>query len=83
MRLAEVKAAAYVVSPAKATPIGYAPFLAGALVWTEHCETTLGYAVCGHYAGEPAADAIDGFRRLYGIWLANAKPDCSQLRCLA
>jgi hypothetical protein len=48
----------------------------------EHCETTLGYAVCGHYAGEPAADAIDGFLRLYGEWLANAKPDCSELRCL-
>ena len=35
MRLATAEAAAYVVSPAKATPIGYTPFLAGALVWTE------------------------------------------------
>jgi hypothetical protein len=48
----------------------------------EHCEATLGYPVCGHYAGEPAADAIDGFLRLYGIWLANTKPDCSKLHRL-
>jgi hypothetical protein len=42
----------------------------------------MGHAVCGHYAGEPAADAIDEFLRLYGVWLANTKPDCSELRCL-
>ena len=48
----------------------------------EHCEATMGHAVCGHYSGEPVSGAIDGFRRLYNVWLSNAKPDCSLLRCL-
>ena len=48
----------------------------------EHCEATMGHAVCGHHAGEPVNGAIDGFRRLYGIWLSNTKPDCTRLRCL-
>ena len=48
----------------------------------EHCEATMGDTVCSHYAGQPVNGAIDGFRRLYGIWLSNVKPDCSQLQCL-
>lgn len=52
------------------------------VVTHEHCETTMGHTVCGHYGGEPASDAIDGFLRLYGMWLANVKPDCSALSCL-
>ena len=48
----------------------------------EHCETTMGVAACSHYAGEPVRGAIDGFRRLYSLWLSNTKPDCSQHRCL-
>jgi hypothetical protein len=48
----------------------------------EHCEATMGHAVCGRYAGEPVNGAIDGFRRLYSVWLSNTKPDCSRLRCL-
>ncbi len=48
----------------------------------EHCEATIGLTVCSHYAGEPVSGAIDGFRRLYDVWLTNTKPDCSQLRCL-
>lgn len=48
----------------------------------EHCEATIGVEVCGHYYGPPVADAFDGFRRLYGTWLADAKPDCLALDCL-
>lgn len=48
----------------------------------EHCEATLGVAVCGHYAGDPVTDAFDGFEQLYGIWLTGERPDCSALTCL-
>lgn len=48
----------------------------------EHCEATLGVAACPHYFGEPVGDARDGFMRLYELWLSDAQPDCSTLRCL-
>jgi hypothetical protein len=48
----------------------------------EHCESTMGYETCGHYQGEPASGALDGFLRLYGVWLTGQKPDCSTLQCL-
>ena len=48
----------------------------------EHCEATLGIEACGHYFGEPVADASDAFRRLYNLWLTDEKPDCRSLRCL-
>jgi hypothetical protein len=48
----------------------------------EHCETPMGLAACGHYFGEPVTGAIDGFYRLYGIWLSGQQPDCSELHCL-
>lgn len=48
----------------------------------EHCEATMGHQVCCHYAGPPLSGAIDGFLRLYAVWLAGTKPDCSQLACL-
>jgi hypothetical protein len=48
----------------------------------EHCEATMGHVVCGHYSGQPVSGAIDGFRRLYNVWLSNTKPDCPQLHCL-
>lgn len=48
----------------------------------EHCEATMGVEVCGHYYGQPVADAFDGFRRLYGTWLTDQKPDCLALVCL-
>jgi hypothetical protein len=48
----------------------------------EHCETTLGHPVCGHYYGEPVAGAIDAFHDLYGLWLSNQIPQCSDLHCL-
>lgn len=48
----------------------------------EHCEATIGVAVCAHYFGEPIVDAEDGFMRLYELWLSDDKPDCSALRCL-
>jgi hypothetical protein len=48
----------------------------------EHCESTMGVAVCGHYFGRPVRDASDGFRRLYDTWLAGRKVDCSPLTCL-
>lgn len=48
----------------------------------EHCEATMDHAACGHYSGEPVSGAIDGFRRLYNVWLSNTKPDCSELHCL-
>ena len=48
----------------------------------EHCEATLGVAVCSHYFGEPVADAEEGFMRLYELWLSDEKPDCSALPCL-
>jgi hypothetical protein len=38
--------------------------------------------VCGHYVGQPMADAFDGFRHLYDIWLMDQKPDCQALTCL-
>lgn len=49
----------------------------------EHCETTIGVATCNHYHGAPLVDAVDGFSRLYDLWLTDAKPDCAALRCLA
>ena len=48
----------------------------------EHCEATMGREVCGHYAGPPVSGAIDGFFRLYAVWLAGTKPDCPELRYL-
>lgn len=48
----------------------------------EHCESTMGRAACDHYAGEPVRGAIEGFERLYAIWLTGEPPDCSTLRCL-
>jgi hypothetical protein len=48
----------------------------------EHCEATIGHAVCDHYFGEPVVDAHDGFMRLYELWLSDEKPQCSALRCL-
>lgn len=48
----------------------------------EHCEATMGHAVCGHYAASPCRGALDGFDRLYELWLTGTKPDCSRLRCL-
>lgn len=48
----------------------------------EHCEAMMGHEVCGHYAAGPVSGAIDGFFQLYAVWLARAKPDCSELRCL-
>jgi hypothetical protein len=49
----------------------------------EHCEATMGNPACGHYlANPPCRGALDGFDRLYGVWLSGTKPDCSQLRCL-
>ena len=48
----------------------------------EHCEATLGHAVCAHYFGEPVVDAAEGFMRLYELWLSDEKPACSALRCL-
>lgn len=49
----------------------------------EHCEATMGVVVCGHYAGIPVEDAFDGFERLYGVWLAGERPDCTVLTCLS
>lgn len=46
----------------------------------EHCEATMGQVVCGHYAGDPVSGALDGFMRLYDVWLENAKPDCLSRR---
>lgn len=48
----------------------------------EHCEHPLGHEAYGHYAGEAPRGAIDGFFRLYDLWLAGERPDCSGLRCL-
>ena len=48
----------------------------------EHCEATLGLATCDHYHSRPLADAHDAFRRLYALWLTDAKPDCSSLECI-
>ena len=48
----------------------------------EHCEATLGYATCAHYFSDPVADARDGFRRVYELWLTDEKPGCSGLPCL-
>lgn len=48
----------------------------------EHCEATMGHELCGHYAGSPVSGAIDGFLRLYPVWLAGTKPDCAALQCL-
>ena len=49
----------------------------------EHCESTIGVEVCGHFFGAPVADARDGFMRLYELWLRDEKPDCSVLHCLS
>ena len=48
----------------------------------EHCEATIGRPTCAHYLAEPVGDARDGFMRLYALWLADQKPDCSLLSCL-
>lgn len=48
----------------------------------EHCEAAMGVEACGHYYGPPVADAFDGFRRLYGTWVADQTPDCLALICL-
>ena len=49
----------------------------------EHCEATIGSPACDHYqADSRSRGALDGFDRLYGLWLTGIKPDCSQLRCL-
>lgn len=48
----------------------------------EHCEATMGHVTCDHYFGEPIRDARAGFMRLYELWLADERPDCSKLRCL-
>ena len=48
----------------------------------EHCEASMGNPACGHYAASPCRGALDGFDRLYDVWLTGMKPDCSQLRCL-
>lgn len=48
----------------------------------EHCEATMGAATCGHYFGEPVADARTGFLRLYALWLSDERPDCATLTCL-
>lgn len=52
------------------------------VVTHEHCETTMGRVECAHYFGEPVASALDAFERLYGLWLTNARPQCSALSCL-
>jgi hypothetical protein len=56
--------------------------LAFGVVTHEHCEAAIGVTECGRYFGRPVVDALDGFRRLYEIWLADHKPDCSALPCL-
>ena len=48
----------------------------------EHCDAVMGCETCGHYAGAPCYGALDGLERLYVVWTAGAKPDCSRLRCL-
>jgi hypothetical protein len=48
----------------------------------EHCEATMGHTACDHYFGAPIGNAEEGFMRLYTLWLADEKPDCSRLRCL-
>jgi hypothetical protein len=48
----------------------------------EHCESVMGHPRCDHYAGIPCRDGRDALERLYVIWTAGTKPDCSQLRCL-
>ena len=48
----------------------------------EHCEATMGVESSGHNYGLPVVDAFDGFRRLYGTWLTDQKPDCAALDCL-
>ena len=48
----------------------------------EHCEATIGVEACGHYYGQPIADAFDAFFRLFDTWLTDQKPDCLALNCL-
>lgn len=48
----------------------------------ERCEVPMGHASYDHYAGVPVLGSLDGFDRLYGLWLTGAPPDCSALRCL-
>ena len=48
----------------------------------EHCEAPIGGSTCSHYQGPPVVDAFDGFNRLYDLWLTDAAPDCTALRCL-
>lgn len=48
----------------------------------EHCEAPIGFSTCSHYHGPPVVDAFDAFDRLYDLWLMDAAPDCSALRCL-
>lgn len=49
----------------------------------EHCEASIGVSTCSHYHGPPVVDALDAFNRLYDLWLTDAAPDCTALRCLA
>ena len=48
----------------------------------EHCEATMGVEVCHHYYGQPVADAFDGFRRLYEIWLTDDNPRTEDPRAI-
>lgn len=48
----------------------------------EHCETVMGSETCRHYAGAACYGALDGLERLYVVWTAGLKPDCSRMRCL-
>lgn len=48
----------------------------------EHCEPIMGRPACDHYGGDPVRGAIEGFERLYAVWLTGERPDCSALRCL-
>jgi hypothetical protein len=52
------------------------------VVTHEHCEATMGVAACGHYFGYPVRDVFDAVTRLYDVWMSDARPDCSALRCL-
>jgi hypothetical protein len=48
----------------------------------EHCEAVMGHEACAHYAGAACYGALDGLERLYVVWTAGVKPDCTRLRCL-
>jgi hypothetical protein len=42
----------------------------------------MGNVTYDHYFGEPVPSALAAFDQLYGLWLTNARPDCSSLLCL-